>query len=166
MEIPGGSPQNHRTPTMNKSLNNIHDVFIYLCVSDPEAAIKFYKEVFDAEEILRLTGPDDEIAHAEIRIGPATVMLSGEYPDYGIRSPEYYGGTPSRIHLHIDDVDALATIAEQAGAEILIEPNDQPHGERQCKFRDPFGHEWLLGHEIEKLTVDEMQQRINEDFGE
>lgn len=148
---------------MSKSLH-IHEVFIYLCVADSEAAIKFYQDVFDAEELLRLTGPEGEILHAEIKIGPATIMLSGEYPDLGIRSPKFYGGTATTIHLHIDDVDALASRAKKAGAEILMEPNDQPHGERQCKFRDPFGHNWLLGHELEKLTVEEMQQRINEAF--
>lgn len=148
---------------MKKSLS-IHEVFVYLCVSDPEAAIMFYKVVFDAEELLRLTGPEGEILHAEVKIGPATIMLSGEYPDFGIRSPQFYGGTATTIHLHVDDVDVLASRAEKAGAEIFIEPNDQPHGERQCKFRDPFGHEWLLGHEIEKLTVEEMQRRINETF--
>lgn len=143
---------------------NIQEVFIYLCVSKPEEAIRFYKQVFDAEELMILTGSNNEIAHAEIKIGPATIMLSGEYPDYEIRSPEFYGGTPARIHLHVDDVDSLADVAEKAGAQILIEPNNQPHGERQCKFRDPFGHEWLLGHEIEKLTPEQMQQRILESF--
>lgn len=148
---------------MSKS-PNIQEVFIYLCVSDPEAAIEFYKKVFGAEELVRLTGPEGEIAHAEIKIGPSTVMLSGEYPDWGIHPPEFYGGTPTRIHLHVDDVDSLTVEAEKAGAEILIEPNDQPHGERQSKFRDPFGHEWLLGHEIEKLSPEEMQERMDESF--
>jgi PhnB protein len=31
---------------------------------------------------------------------------------------------------------------------VLREPTDEPHGERQCRIRDPFGHEWLLGHEL------------------
>lgn len=47
------------------------------------------------------------------------------------------------------------------GTVIQIEPTDQPHGERQCKFKDQFGHIWLLGHELEKLSPEEMQQRIN-----
>jgi uncharacterized glyoxalase superfamily protein PhnB len=38
--------------------------------------------------------------------------------------------------------------AADAGAVILREPADQSHGERQCRLRDPFGHEWLLGHPI------------------
>ena len=141
---------------------HIHEVFVYLCVDDPEAAIEFYTQVFDAEELMRLTTPDDKIAHAEIKVGPATVMLSGEYPEFNIHSPKHYGGTGIRIHLHVDNVDDLAEQAEKAGAEILSEPTDEPHGERQCKLRDPFGHEWLLGHEIEKLSPEEMQRRINE----
>lgn len=131
---------------------NIHEVFIYLCVDDPEVAIEFYSTVFDAEEVFRLTTPDDEIAHAEMKIGPATVLLSGEYSEYDIYSPKYYGGTGIRIHLHVDNVDMLAERAKKRGAEVIREPTDEPHGERQCKFRDPFGHEWLLGHEIEKLS--------------
>jgi uncharacterized glyoxalase superfamily protein PhnB len=61
----------------------------------------------------------------------------------------------------VDDVDSLAKQAEQMGTVIQIEPTDQPHGERQCKFKDQFGHIWLLGHELEKLSPEEMQQRIN-----
>ncbi len=32
---------------------------------------------------------------------------------------------------------------------------------------DPLGHEWLLGHEIEKVTPEEMQRRYygDDDFG-
>lgn len=140
----------------------IYEVFIYLSVSDPQAAIEFYREIFAAEELMRLTGPNGDIAHAEIKIGPATILLSGEYPDSGIHSPLHFGGTGIRIHLHIDDVDALAKKAADAGAKILMKPADQPHGERQCRFRDPFGHEWLLGHELEKLSPEEMQQRIDD----
>lgn len=144
----------------------INEVFIYLCVTDPEAAISFYKQVFGAGELFRLTGPEGNIAHAEIKIGPAEIMIAGEYPDLNIRSPKYYGGTGIRIHLHVDDVDRLAERAEQAGAEIVMEPTDQPHGERQCRFRDPFGHEWLLGDGVEDASPEELQRRLNDSFDE
>jgi uncharacterized glyoxalase superfamily protein PhnB len=38
-------------------------------------------------------------------------------------------------------------------------PADQFYGERSCRIRDPFGHQWLLGHEIERVSPDEMQRR-------
>ena len=52
------------------------------------------------------------------------------------------------MHLHVDDVDALAEVAVGAGATMVSEPKDYGHGERQCRIRDPFGHEWLLGQPI------------------
>jgi PhnB protein len=46
------------------------------------------------------------------------------------------------------NVDEIAAQAVAAGGTMVMEPTDQDHGERQCRLRDPFGHEWLLGHEI------------------
>jgi uncharacterized glyoxalase superfamily protein PhnB len=132
----------------------IREVFPYLIVPDAAAAIEFYREVFGAEERLRL--PDAEkgrIGHAELTLGPATIMLADEYPELAIRSPVAFGGTGLRMHLHVDDVDALAARAVRAGATIVSEPKDYEHGERQCRVRDPFGHEWLLGQDITGATA-------------
>ena len=139
----------------------IHEVFSYLCVPDAQAAADFYSHVFGAVEDFRLTEPGGRIGHVELKLGPVTLMLAEEYPEYGIRSPLAYGGNGSCIHLHVDDADALARRAIEAGATMVSEPADQFYGERSCRIRDPFGHEWLLGHEIEKLTPEEMQRRYD-----
>jgi uncharacterized glyoxalase superfamily protein PhnB len=47
-----------------------------------------------------------------------------------------------------------------AGAAVLREPADQGHGERQSRLRDPFGHEWLLGHELEAVSPEEIKRRF------
>jgi uncharacterized glyoxalase superfamily protein PhnB len=52
--------------------------------------------------------------------------------------------------------------AREAGAEIIREATDQFYGERSGAVRDPFGHEWLIGHEIEKVEPAEMQRRYDE----
>lgn len=127
----------------------IREVYPYLIVRGADAAIEFYRKVFGAEEILRIR--DEQrglVGHAELRLGPATIMLADEYPDLGILSPAAFGGTGQVLHLHVDDVDSLADRAVHAGATMVREPTDYDHGERQCRLRDPFGHEWLLGHEI------------------
>lgn len=142
----------------------IRDVYPYLHVRGAAAAIDFYKVVFGAEELLRLDEPDGRVAHAELKLGPVTLMLVDEYPDYGIRSPLAYGGTGTSIHLHVDNVDRLAERAVQAGATIIKPPVDEGHGERQCRIRDPFGHEWLLGHEIEKVSDEEIKRRWERQF--
>lgn len=127
----------------------IREVYPYLIARGAAAAIDFYRTVFGAEEIVRTPDPDGlRIGHAELRLGPVIIMLADEYPELGILSPLAFGGTGSTIHLHVDDVDALAERAVAAGATMVRPPTDYAHGERQCRIRDPFGHEWLLGHEI------------------
>ncbi|HEX6909745.1 MAG TPA: VOC family protein [Longimicrobium sp.] len=144
----------------------VREVFTYLCVADGDAAIRFYTRVFGARETMRLQEPGGRVAHAELRLGPTTLMLSGEFPELGIRSPLAYGGTGTTLHLHVDDVDALTRRAEAAGATVLRPPADQAHGERQGRIRDPFGHEWLLGHPTgAPLTDDEIRRRFEASAG-
>jgi uncharacterized glyoxalase superfamily protein PhnB len=138
----------------------IRDVYPYLCVHDAAAALEFYTRVFGGEEVLRLTDGSGRVAHAELRLGPALLMLVDEHPEYGIQSPLAFGGTGLTIHLHVDDVDRLTARARQAGATVLREPTDYGHGERQSRLRDPFGHEWLLGHELEAVSGEEIKRRF------
>jgi uncharacterized glyoxalase superfamily protein PhnB len=128
---------------------DILQVYPYLVVRGAAAAIEFYRDVFGAEEVLRMADEDGlRIGHAEVRLGPITIMLADEYPELGILSPSAFGGTGLTLHLHVGDVDTLAERAIAAGATMVREPEDYDHGERQCRLRDPFGHEWLLGHDI------------------
>jgi PhnB protein len=127
----------------------VRELFVYLCVRDADAAIAFYTRVFGARERVRIAGPGGRVGHAELELGPATLMLADEHPELGILSPLAFGGTGTTLHLHVRDVDALTRRAAEAGATVLRPPADQGHGERQSRLRDPFGHEWLLGHPIE-----------------
>ena len=42
--------------------------------------------------------------------------------------------------------------AVAAGATLVRPAQDQFYGERSGTVRDPFGHEWGIGHSIEKLA--------------
>ena len=138
---------------------DIHEVYAYLRVHSTAEAIDFYSRAFDAKEIFRLTEPGGRIGHAEVRIGPTTVMLSDEYPEHGIRGPRTLGGTTFSMHLHVADVDKAFEQAVAAGASVVGPLQDQFYGERSGTVRDPFGHEWLLGGHLESLTPEEMQRR-------
>ncbi|HET7424231.1 MAG TPA: VOC family protein [Gemmatimonadales bacterium] len=128
---------------------HIREASPYLIVRGAAGAMNFYRTVFGADEIFRMTDADTgRIGHAELRVGPMTIMLADEYPELGILSPLAHGGTGTALHLHVDDVDLLAADAVQAGATMVRAPADCDHGERQCRIRDPFGHEWLLGHDL------------------
>jgi PhnB protein len=138
----------------------IHEVFAYLCVKDAARAIEFYKTAFGVTEKFRLTEPSGRIGHAELDFGGATIMLSDEYPEYGILGPD--GPVPVTIHLHVDDADAAVARAVAAGAKLERPVSDAFYGERGGSIHDPFGHRWLLGHSIEEVTPEEMQRRYDE----
>ena len=137
----------------------VHELFAYLHVKDAAKAIEFYKQAFGAEEKFRLSEPGGRIGHAELVFNGTTLMLSDEFPEYGIRGPDPNGGTSVTIHLHVDDADEVMKRAAAAGAVIERDPQDQFYGERSGILRDPFGHRWNIGHHIEDVSFDEMQQR-------
>ena len=149
---------------MNRPQNRINEVFSYLRVKGAPAAIAFCKDVFGATERFRLTEPGGRIGHIELDLGNIVLMISEEYPEYGILGPQSPGATGMAIHLHVENADELAARAVAAGATMVREPADQFYGERSCLIRDPFGHEWMLGHEIEKVTPEEMQRRFTAMF--
>jgi PhnB protein len=142
----------------------IHEVYAYLCVHDTAKAIDFYARAFGARELYRLTEPSGRIGHAEVRIGPVTVMLADEFPEYGFRGPIALGGTPMSMHIHVSDVDRLFAQAVEAGATVLRPLQNQFYGERSGTVRDPFGHHWLLGGHIENVSPEEMQRRYTASF--
>jgi uncharacterized glyoxalase superfamily protein PhnB len=143
-------------------VTRIHEVFAYLRVDGAPRAIEFYQKAFGASERFRLVEPGGRVGHAEIELGGVTIMLSDEYPEYGIRGPHALGGASSSIHLHVDDADALIARAVAAGAEVLRPAADQFYGERSGTIRDPFGQEWIIGHSIERVSTEEMQRRYTE----
>lgn len=145
-------------------MNEIHEVFAYLRVHDAAAAVRFYEQAFGAKEKYRLVEPSGRVGHVELELGGTTLMLSDEYPELNLRGPKAIGGTSFSIHLHVDDADAAIQRALEAGAELVRPASDAFYGERSGTVRDPFGHEWLLGHSIEEVTPEEMQRRYTAMF--
>lgn len=141
----------------------IHELFPYLRVKDASKAIEFYVAAFGAKEKFRLVEPGTgRIGHAELDFGTTTLMLSDEYPELDIRGPRSIGATSVSIHLHVDDADAWIRRAVELGAEIVRPASDAFYGERSGTVRDPFGHEWNIGHHLEDVTPEEMQRRYDE----
>ncbi len=136
-----------------------HSVAPYLMVRDAAGAIEFYKQAFGATEVMRLSMPDGRIGHAEIQIGDSRIMLADEFPEYGNRGPEAFGGSPVIISLFVEDVDAVASKAVAGGAKILIPVSDQFYGDRSGRLADPFGHVWIVSTHIEDVSPEEIERR-------
>jgi PhnB protein len=139
----------------------IHEVYPYLRVKDAAKAIAFYEAAFGATEKFRLSEPNGRIGHSELDFGGHDIMVSEEFPEYGIVGPATIGGTSVSLHLHVENADEMMARAVAAGATVLREPKDQFYGERSGTLRDPFGHEWIVGHALEELTPAEMQRRYD-----
>lgn len=137
----------------------IHELFAYLRVERAADAIAFYTRAFGAKERFRLTEPSGRIGHAELEFGSAVLMLSDAYPEHELYAPGPGSHTHVSIHLHVDNADAAIARAVEAGATVLRPARDQFYGERSGTVRDPFGHEWLIGHSLEEVTPQEMQRR-------
>src|SRR5437016_13399543 len=137
----------------------------YIIVKNAVAAIAFYEKAFGAKEEYRLAGPDGQIGHAELVIGAGRLMLADENAAFGALSPPSIGGTPIKLHLYVEDVDATVARAEAAGATVLRPAQDQFYGDRSGMIADPFGHQWFLNTRKETLTPGEMRQRYEQSFG-
>ena len=136
----------------------------YLVIKDAARAVDFYKKAFGATEVVRLEGADGRIAHCEIKIGDASILLADEWEGVGATSPFSLGGCPVIIHLEVDDIDAIAQRAIDAGAKVIFPIQDQFYGERAGRLQDPFGHMWLLSMKIEALSDQEMRKREQDYF--
>ena len=165
LEDPFGHRWGFSTPLNEDRAQQVRETFYvatpYLVVADGAKAIDFYKEAFAATELMRLADPDGRIAHAELAIGDSVIMLSGAAAEYGRLSPQSLGGTPVTIHLYVENVDALASQAVEAGAKILRPVQDQFYGDRSGRFEDPFGHVWIVSAHIEDVTPEEIRHRLD-----
>jgi len=140
----------------------VHELFVYLRARSAQRAVDFYKQVFGATEKFRLVEPGGRIGHIELELGGTTLMLSDEFPEFGIHAPDPDAPSSFVIHLHVDDADAMIEQAVAAGARLLRAPQDHFYGERSGTLRDPFGYDWLIGHSLEEMEPEEMQRRYTQ----
>ena len=132
----------------------------YITVRDAAQAIAFYKAAFGATERFRLTDKKSgAVGHAEILIQGSLVMLSEENPQWGNKSPQLLGGSPVTFCVMVPNADAACERAVAAGATVLMPPADQFYGFRSASVVDPYGHQWMLQHEVEKVSPEELQKR-------
>jgi PhnB protein len=132
-----------------------------LAVPDTDVAVRFYREAFGADELLRNHGPDGRVMHCELLVNGGRLLLHDEFPDHDHRSPQSLDGTSVRLHQYVADVDASFAMAVAAGAQPLMPPTDAFWGDRYAIVRDPFGHQWSLATQHEDLSAAELEERAD-----
>ncbi len=142
----------------------------YLCCRNAASALDFYARAFGAKELMRYTSqesgemPAGAIGHAEIEIEGGRIMLSDEWPEGGVFSPQKYGGSTCAIHLSVSNVDTLVAQAVAAGATLERPIKDEAYGERSGVLLDPFGHRWFLSTPVEQVSKEELRRRVGDSY--
>jgi len=148
-----------KVPFIPKGYNSVTP---YLIVKDASQAIDYYKKVFGATEVFRMSQPDGKVGHAELQIGDSRIMIADENPKMGQghASADSIGASPVSLHLYIPDVDRVVERAVAAGAKLLKPVQNQFYGDRSGFLQDPFGHLWGIATHVEDVSPQEMEERV------
>jgi PhnB protein len=135
----------------------------HLVVKGAARAIAFYVDALGARELGRATDHKlgDLIVHAELAIGDARFTVAEEARDWKNDAPTSLGGSPVVLTLTVGDARAVGARMEKAGATVIYPIADQFYGKRQGRLRDPFGHLWIISQDLEALSYEEVQRRVD-----
>jgi PhnB protein len=122
-----------------------HSVSPQLSVRRGRDALEFYKGAFDAVEIYRVGGTDEnEDVVAQLSVGNGTFWVSDESPPNKNYSPESLGGSTVRLLLVVQDPRSVIERAVTLGATVVYGAVEE-HGWLFGRIEDPFGHQWEIG---------------------
>ena len=130
-----------------------------------KAAVAWYKNVLGAtvRTALASSQDPDKLGHAELAFGSSVIMLSDQFPGMGGKTPKDLGGCPITFTLMIPGSSKeVYEKALQNGAQVLPgrEYKSQPWGWNAGSIEDPFGYQWTIGEEAEKISTEEIAERL------
>jgi uncharacterized glyoxalase superfamily protein PhnB len=127
--------------------DNVPNIFPEIIYDDAPAALDWLTRVFGFVKGEVVEGPAGTIAHAEMHLGPGTIMPKSPMAEteFRMKSPRALGGITQCLYVTVDDPDTHYQRAKAAGAEIVMEPFDTDYGARNYCVRDLEGHLWSFG---------------------
>jgi uncharacterized glyoxalase superfamily protein PhnB len=120
----------------------LHDVTVSFHPVGAMRFIEFLEQAFSAGRVEVHQSPEGVVQHAKIGIGDSVVELGEAHGEW---QP-----IATTVYLYVPDVDEAYRRALAAGATSVIEPADQPYGDRNGGVKDAFGHTWYLSSPIRK----------------
>ncbi len=133
----------------NTTMNTGAKIIPTMRYADAVAAIDWLCRAFGFEKHLVVPGEGGTIVHAQLVLDDGMIMVgSVRDDDFGVlqRPPNMLGGIGTQsAYIVVDDADAHYERAVAAGAEIVLDIEDQDHGGRAYSCRDPEGHLWNFG---------------------
>ena len=129
------------------------DVVPFLGYEDCGAAADWLARAFGFEEVERIE-ERGEVGHVTLRAGDDLIFLGHPGADYlnplhlrercDVAARMYeVPWVIDGVWVAVDDLDSHFENARAAGAHVLSEPEDTPHG-RQYRVEDLEGHRWMF----------------------
>jgi lactoylglutathione lyase len=118
-------------------------LFPMLSATDLAASLRFYRDLLGGVEAYRF--PEDEPVFVTLRLGDSELgigAVAGE-PLHG-RPQRPASGHRVELCVYVHDVDTAVAACRAAGAPVVLEPVDQPWGERIAYVEDPDGNLVML----------------------
>jgi uncharacterized glyoxalase superfamily protein PhnB len=129
--------------------NTVSTVIPAMRYRDANVAIEWLCKAFGFEKHLVVAGENGTVAHAQLTFGNGMIMLgSAREDEFGqrVKPPREIGGIGTQsAYVIVEDADAHYARAKAAGAEIVMEVEDQDYGGRLYSCLDPEGHLWSFG---------------------
>ncbi len=110
-------------------------VIPYLLLKDALGFLDFTQELFGAIIVQKHLHDATSVAHAEIKIGNATIMC-------GTANTEWQPMNSS-LFIYVEDADSSYHKALTLGASSVMELSNQEYG-RTCGIKDAFGNIWWI----------------------
>ena len=122
---------------------------IALRYENGKAAIKWLGDAFGYNEHLVVPGEGNDIEHAQLTLGSGMIMISSHRDNaYGkfVKSPAEMGGFITQSpYVIVEDIDSHYQKAKNAGAEMIIELQEEDYGGKTYTCKDIEGHIWTFG---------------------
>ena len=138
--------------------DNYHALTPSLVCRNAAQAIDFYRTIFGATEIMRMTGPNGNVLHAELRIGDSMFFV-GEPMTMTLPAPEAGVTNSMTLFLYVEDADSVFNRAVAAGSRVDMPLQDMFWGDRFGRLTDPFGQQWGVATHKEDVAPEEMKRR-------
>jgi lactoylglutathione lyase len=116
-----------------------------LSVEDLERSARFYTDLLGGTESYRFPDAGPAV-FVSLRLGTSELGLGQIGPGGALHGEAQRPAHGHRIELcvYVDDVDAAVERMREAGTRIVVEPADQPWGERIAYVADPDGNLLML----------------------
>ncbi|MEJ2852169.1 MULTISPECIES: VOC family protein [unclassified Saccharothrix] len=120
---------------------------VYLGYRDAGAAIEWLGRAFGFEATMRYPDDDGGVAHSELRLGDAALVVFSDRDGYA--RPPRRGDTGGQgtylVVASAAEVDAVFARAVAEGAVPVWKPEESEWGNYRCRVLDPEGFEWTFG---------------------